>query len=116
MDDSAIRMFLSMFAVSIPTLLVSVIGCAVVISNWRRLTSAAVWALLGFGIALLLCFVVPIAQTLIQTWVRQGGEPASRASMLGGLSFLWSMLRAVTYVFLILGVVMGRSRQAPLAA
>ena len=107
-----IRMFLSMFAMNIPTLLVCLVGCVAVIGNWKRLSSAAIWAALGFGVALLLCFLVPLGQTAAQAWIRQGGEVGSRASIYSSLSLLWSLLRAATYVFLLLAVIMGRSRPA----
>ena len=112
-DAVQLRMFFSMFAMSAPVLLVCVIAILAIASNWKRLSTAAIWAAAGFGLALLLCFVVPLVQSVVQTWVTQGGNIGQRASLLGGLSVLWSLLRGVTYVFLLMAIIMGRAKPQP---
>ena len=106
-------MFVSAFTVQLPTLLVCLAACVIVLVRWRQLRGGAIWALAGFGLALVLCLVVPLVQTLAQHWVMQSGETSyQRAWVFTGLSVLWSLLRAGTYAFLLLAVVAGRGRSA----
>jgi hypothetical protein len=68
------------------------------------------WALLGFGLATILCFAMPLAQVGLQKWMTQsGGTVAERAPVFAALGFLWSVLRAVTYALLLVAVFAGRS-------
>jgi hypothetical protein len=74
------------------------------------------WALLGFGLAAVLCFAVPVAQTAVQDWVRHSGYTTSEsASVMAGISIVWSVLRAVTYAFLLIAVFAGRSTSPPVS-
>ena len=101
-------LFFSMFTVNLPTLIVCVVACVVIFSRWKQNPGGSLWALLGFGLALILCFAVPVVQAVAQSWVIQSGEIARRASLLTGLAILWSILRAATYVLLLLAVFAGR--------
>ena len=74
----------------------------------------AVWALLGFGLAAVLCFAVPVVQTAVQEWVRHTGRTTvGSASVMAGISMVWSALRAVTYALLLIAVFAGRSTSPP---
>ena len=70
----------------------------------------ALWALLGFGLALILCFVMPVGQTMIQSWVFQGGDRASRMWAFSAFGMIGSMLQAVIYLFLLVAIFAGRSK------
>jgi len=77
---------------------------------------SSMWALLGFGLAAVLCFAVPVAQTAVQDWVRHSGYTTSgSASVMAGISMVWSVLRAVTYAFLLIAVFAGRSTSSPVS-
>ena len=104
-----VSMLLSTLAIQLPTLIVCLIGFVVVLIRWQEAPRAALWALLGFGLALMLCIVVPVVQTSVQRWVMASGDVARRAPIFGGLSILWSVLRATTYALLLAAVFAGRS-------
>jgi hypothetical protein len=108
-STSQLEILLSMFAVQVPVMIVCLAGCLAISVTWSRAPSSSFWALLGFGIALILCFAIPVAQWLVQNWVVQGRGIAYRASLFAGLSILWSLLRALSYGFLLLAVFAGRS-------
>lgn len=103
---------LGSFLPTIPTLLVCAAACVLVMSDGRRTSRVGLWALLGFGLALVLCFAMPIAQTVIRRVLMSQDGPRSMASVFSGLSFLWSLLRAATYVFLLMAVLAGRTQEA----
>ncbi|HEY4273530.1 MAG TPA: hypothetical protein VGM65_16140 [Candidatus Udaeobacter sp.] len=109
-DTDQIKMLVSMFAIQLPTLLVCFVAGVVILGRWKEASKGAIWALLGFGLATILCIAVPVAQAGVQEWMRQSGWTiADRTSVFAGLGFLWSALRAVTYALLLVAVFAGRS-------
>jgi hypothetical protein len=66
--------------------------------------------LLGFGLALALCVLVPVGQQIAFQLVQ--GEAMARAKMNSALNLFWSMLRATSYVLLLIAVYAGRREQA----
>jgi uncharacterized integral membrane protein len=105
-----IELSLSMFAIQLPTLLVCFVAGVVILGRWKQGSQGSMWALLGFGLATLLCFVVPVAQTGLQQWLRHSGRTmVESASVMAASSFVWSVLRAVTYALLLIAVFAGRS-------
>ena len=111
-DSDQLKMFLSLFVMQLPILLVCLLAGVVVLIRWRQASSGSLWALLGFGLALVLCIAIPVVQTAVQHWVAQSGDIARRASVFTGLSVLWSVLRAATYALLLVAVFAGRSTAA----
>lgn len=104
-----IGIFLSMFLTQLPVLLVCLVAAVVVVVKWKQAGSGSIWALCGFGLAVFLGLAVPVVQTLVHFWMMQGGNFPSRAPILSALGILWSVLRAATYVLLLLAVFAGRS-------
>jgi hypothetical protein len=106
-----VEMLISMFAAQLPTLLICLVAGVVIFLRWKEAPGAAVWALLGFGLATILCVAIPVVQAGVQQWlIHSGHTPAERTSIFAGLGFVWSGLRAVTYAFLLAAVFAGRSR------
>jgi hypothetical protein len=105
-----------MFAIQLPTLLVCFVAGVVILARWKEGSRGSIWALLGFGLAAFLCFAVPVAQTAVQDWVRHSGHTAIEgASVIAGISMVWSVLRAVTYALLLIAVFAGRSTRPPVS-
>jgi hypothetical protein len=104
-----IGMFLSMFMTQLPVLVVCLLAGTVVLMKWKQGAQGSIWALCGFGLAVFLCVAVPIVQTAVQHWVTQGDNLAQRASIFGALGIFWSLLRAATYLLLLVAVFAGRS-------
>ena len=105
-----IQMLVSTFAMQLPSLLVCLAACVVVVVKWQQGSRGSIWALLGFGLALIICVAIPIVQSVVQPWIMQSSETMSqRAAILSSLSVLWSLLRAVTYGLLLVAVFAGRS-------
>ena len=73
-----IKSFVSTFAVYLPRVIICLLACIVVVVRWREARGGALWALLGFGLALILCFVLPVGQTMLQHWVFEDGDRVNR--------------------------------------
>ena len=111
-----IKLLLSMFAIQLPTLLVCFVAGVVILGRWKQGSKGSIWALFGFGLAAVLCFAVPVAQTAVQDWVRHGGHTTvESASVMASVSIVWSVLRAVTYALLLMAVFAGRSTSPPVS-
>ena len=105
-----------MFAIQLPTLLVCFVAGVVILARWKEGSKGSLWALLGFGLAAVLCFAVPVAQTAVQDWVRHSGHTTIEgASVMAGISMVWAVLRAVTYALLLMAVFAGRSTSPPVS-
>jgi len=106
-----------MFVTQLPMLLVCLVGCVVVVVKWQQGSRGSIWALLGFGLALILCVLIPVVQTGVQHWVMQNSEMVSqRAAVLMSVSIFWSLMRAVSYALLLVAVFAGRSTSSATAA
>jgi len=109
-NSAQLTTLVSLFAAQIPILLVSVLGCLVVGVRRNELSTASLWALMGFGLSVLLCVLIPLAQTLAQNWVMESGQSmAQRASVFTILAVVWSLLRAGSYALLLMAVLAGRT-------
>jgi hypothetical protein len=78
-NTDQIKLLLSMFAIQLPTLLVCFVAGVVILGRWKQGSKGSMWALLGFGLAAVLCFAVPVAQTAVQDWVRHSGYRRPKA-------------------------------------
>jgi hypothetical protein len=109
-NSAQLTTLVSLFAAQLPVLLVSVLGCLVVGVRKNELSNASLWAFMGFGLSVVLCVLIPVAQTLVQNWVMDSGQSmAQRASVFTILGVVWSLLRAASYALLLMAVVGGRS-------
>ena len=99
-----IKMLLSMFAVQLPTLIVCLAAGVVVLTKWRQAPRSSLWAILGFGLVLALCVVMPVVQTAIF----QSHDNANRGLALSILGIVGSVLHAIAYVLLLVAVFAGR--------
>jgi hypothetical protein len=109
-NTDQIKTFLSMFAAYLPRLIICFVACIVILAKWRQAPSGALWALLGFGLALILCFVMPVGQTIIQHWVFQNVDRESRVWAFGAFGMMGSVLQSVSYVFLLVAIFAGRPK------
>ena len=111
-DPALLTTLLTLLAGQLPILLVSLVGCLMMIGRWNEGSRAAGWALLGFGLSLALCVLIPVVQTIVQNWAVQGGNSmAQRATVFTGLALVWSVLRAGTYALLLMALLGGRTRE-----
>ena len=105
-----INAFLRMSLLQLPILIVCLAAGIVIVARWKQVSRGAMWALLGFGLALSLCFIIPAVQFAVQSLVIQHVDSnANRASLFTGLSFLWATLRAVSYGLLLMAILAGRA-------
>lgn len=113
-NTDQMRVLVSTFTSQIPILLVCAVALVVIFTRWKQASRASFWAFMGFGLTMILCFAIPVVQTAAQNLMMQGGESiASRANILAGLAIFWSVLRAVSYTFLLVAVFAGRSVSQP---
>lgn len=107
---SQLPVLISSIAIQLPVLLVCLGGGAVVLTRYRQMGRSGVWALLGFGLGAVLCLLVPAVQAGMQAWlVQSGGNTTQYAQVLSAFSILWAVLRAVSYAFLLIAILVGRS-------
>lgn len=108
-NPSQFTALLSMFVTQLPILLVSLLGCVLVMARRNELSAAAPWVLMGFGLSVVLCVLIPMGQMLAQNWAMQGsGSITQRASVFTVLAFVWSLLRAASYGLLLMAILTGR--------
>jgi len=105
-----IKTVVSTFAVYLPRVIICALAVVVILAKWREARGGALWALLGFGLALILCFVMPVGQTMIQHWVMEDGDRASRMWAFSAFGIMVSVLQAVVYIFLLVAIFAGRSK------
>src|SRR3954466_4986416 len=97
------------FLYQLPVFIACVAGLIITVTSWRKSPSASLWAMLGFALALALCILVPVGQQIVFQLVQ--GEAIARAKMNSVLNLFWSMLRAASYVLLLIAVYAGRREQ-----
>lgn len=108
-DPGQLTAMLTMFVAQLPILLVSVVGCMMMVGRWNEGSRAAGWALAGFGLSLALCVLMPVGQILVQNWVVGGGGGlVQRAWAFTVLGFVGAVLRAVSYGCLLMALVARR--------
>jgi hypothetical protein len=56
------------------------------------------------------CFIMPLAQTMIQQWVFENGHRASRMWAFTALGILGSVLHAIIYGLLLTAIFAGRRK------
>ena len=105
-----LKMFLSEVAESTPVLLVCLVAFIVILSRWRVGSSGSLWAAFGFGLLLVLCFVLPLAFIKVQEWALQGGQLQSREWVFTAFSVGTSVLRAIVFSLLLVAVYAGRPK------
>jgi hypothetical protein len=99
--------------IQLPILIVAFVGAIITLNRWRDAPAAGVWSLLGFGAAILLCLLVPASQMGVRYWLaHNSGNPSGLATAYTALAVVWSLLRAVSYVFLLVAIFAGRPRSA----
>ena len=109
-DNAQLTVLLSLFVAQLPVLIISLLGCVVIVARKNELSGAASWALMGFGLSIMLCILIPAAQAIVQKWVMEGGTSvAQRASIFTVLGVVWSILRAVSYGLLLMAILAGRN-------
>lgn len=107
-----LKLFASMFAMNVPTLLICLVAGVVILGRWRDAANASLWALLGFGLVLVLCFVMPLAQTMLQQWVFENGQRESRVWAFTAFGIVGSVLHAFIYALLLVAIYAGRPKAA----
>ena len=107
MNDAKTLAEIGGLLIQIPVLLVCLVSILVAFVFWRRSPAASICALLGFGIALFLCILIPISQGMVMQMTKESGLEA-RATANIALGLVWSILRAISYILLLVGVYTGR--------
>jgi len=105
------KIFLSMLSMQLPTMLVCLVACVLILTKWTGRSRGLLWALLGFGSVLALCLVWPVVFTIVQSWAIHSGQIAGRMWAMTLLSLVSSVLHAVTYVFFLVAVLAGHPAQ-----
>jgi len=107
-DAFQLPMFLSLLATGAPTILVCLVAGMVIMGRWRDAPAAAPYALFGFGLLFVLCFVMPLGQMMLQHWVLEEGQRASRMWAFTAFGFANAGLHAIIYICLLLAIFAGR--------
>jgi len=99
------HLVLSLLTQQLPQLLVCLVALILILVRWKHAPRSSVWALLGFGLALLLCIVRPL---LTVEMVMAPPQDRVRWSLILGLSQI--ALEVMIYTFLLVAVLIGRSK------
>ena len=110
MNDSKILIdALQGIAWQLPVFIAALVGAIITMNRWKDAPSAGVWSLLGFGLAIFLCFAVPLTQAGLRYWLTQNSTSHSSAMMIfGPLNFLWALFRGASYICLVVAIYAGR--------
>ena len=110
MNDSKILIdALQGIAWQLPVFIAAFVGAIITMNRWKDAPSAGLWSLVGFGLAIFLSFAVPLTQAGLRYWLIQNATGRSSAMMIfGPLNLLWAVLRAVSYICLIVAIYAGR--------
>ena len=93
----------------LPILIAAFVGAIVTITRWKDAPSAGAWSLLGFGAAILLGILVPASQAWVRYWfIHNPGHPSDLAAVFTSLTVIWSLVRAASYIFLLVAIFAGR--------
>ena len=112
-STSQLTMFLQMFLMYLPVFIVCLVAGVIIAVRWQEGSTGSVWALLGFGLALALCFLMPIGHTLLRRWVfTGGGQVSSRMWAYTTFSIVGSVLHAVVYALLLVAIFAGRDQRS----
>ena len=105
-----LTLWLTQLFAQLPEIMLCLGLCVWVLVRWRQASSGAVWALLGFGLLLLLTLLGPSIHVAQQRWIIEDAMPAKEVgAMLTVFAAIWSTLRAIAYVFLAVAIYAGRS-------
>jgi hypothetical protein len=105
--------FIQGAASQLPVFFVALIGAFVTIGRWKEAPSAGIWSLLGFGIAALLCILVPVSQVGVRYWLSHNSGHSSEVQMIfTALTVFWSIFRAASYILLLVAIFAGRPKTA----
>src|SRR5205807_6559145 len=94
-------------ATQFPVLLGCLVGIMVALLSWRRAPAASLWTFLAFCLAFFLCILIPVSQQTVLRLMKENSFDA-RVTANIVLGVVWSVLRAVSYVLLLVGVYAGR--------
>jgi hypothetical protein len=106
-DTKMLSEMLGGIATQLPVLLVSLVGIMVALISWRRAPAASLWTFLAFCLAFLLCALIPVSQQAMLRMMKESSLD-TRVTANIVLGVVWSIVRAVTYVLLLVGVYAGR--------
>ena len=106
-DTKILSDLLGAVATQLPVFLVSLVGIMVALISWRRAPAASLWTFLAFGLALLMCILVPVTQqTVLRTMKESSLDARVTANIVLGV--VWAIVRASSYILLLIGVYAGR--------
>ena len=111
-NTNQIQIFLQMFLMYLPTFIVCLVAGVIIATRWRQGSSGSVWALLGFGLALALCFVMPVGHTILRRWVFTNGGASGRMWAYTSFSIVGSVLHAGVYALLLVAIFAGRGQRS----
>ncbi len=105
-----LKAFLSMSLGSVPTVLACLVAMTVVSSQGQRVPGAVPWALLGFGLALVMSVFGPFSGFLLQRYfVSHALSYQQNAWMFGVIAVINSTLHGAALIFLLVAVLAGRT-------
>jgi hypothetical protein len=112
-DNPFLGVFLAGLATQAPQMLVCVAALLIVPEKLRRAASARTWALWGFGLALLLGLLLPVAQAALQARLMGGALPPTQVALVfAGFGMFASLLHAIVLALLLAAVLSSRSAPA----
>ena len=109
-DLNTIKQFFFPLLMQLPVLLVCLVGLLVTLSQWNRLGSGAIWALLGFALALTASVLPALSQPAISRYLLSGAGSDQRYYVMNLFSVFWAIVRATSYALLAVSIFSSRSQ------
>lgn len=111
-DLNTIKMFFLPLLTQLPVLLVCMVGLLVTLSQWNRLGGGAIWAVLGFALALTASVLPSLAQPAISRYLLSGSTSDQRYFVMNLFSVFWAMMRGTSYGLLLVAIFVGRNQNS----
>jgi hypothetical protein len=112
--DERLKIFISVFPLYLPTIIVCIAALAVIFNRWRQAPEASRYALMGFGTTLLVSLLMPVVRALVQSWALDNAGEGRRTRMwvFTAFSFFSMIVQVVVYCFLLIAIYTGRRKSA----
>ena len=106
---ASIQFFLNLLLNYLPSIIVSLVACVLIVTRWKQLGPASFWALSGFGLTLILGVGMPAVYMILNSGVLGSLNQTMTMEAYSIISICSSVLYAIALVFLLLAVLPGRT-------
>jgi len=104
-----ISFFITSLMTQLPILVVGVLGLIAILSQRKRIGNASHWAIMGILLAMVVSVLPILCQDEISKHFLFGAPPEQQFAVMAYFAVVWSILRAISYVLLLVAFFVGRN-------